>query len=544
MKRRSVQRAYQNIRPDEEAKQRMLNNILLSSEIPSAGKDERNMRKKMKPMVIAAIITLMVMLMGCAIVAMSLQDLKIGEHTYKEEAHIDDFGNYIGETEFVRDVISLQGIKDSPNQKAAQEWLDFIKEYDPDGEILKSVSHEDEKKIPEEYSSYNCYTKEMMDKVDEICNKYKLNKQGPSMEAHSEEEFYQTFGIERIIKKNAPAESVINPQYYYQSGTFMLSCETTLTGENVPWVYPLSYQFYCVMKTDFDDVTLNIGDTEDYEQWIYTTTDGVDVLLAISPDKALMLVDKEEYFISINILNPRVGDILYGELRISPEAMEQFADIFDFSFCPQALSDAEWEALKQSEENRPVKPTTSIYSSFEDYIAYQIAKLEDKATEMYYHLTDLNDDGEEDLILGSENEIDTVWMMIDGTVQLIVDYGENYQKLKEAWPSMDKKPITEYGVTSTNQDKYGYQRYIDEVLSMEHPENTLFVLSDINDDGTVELLIGDREILSYVFRVNYSKNGYANIEVLSASMTEDELNALKEAWSDMDRKPVTEYYSG
>ena len=78
---------------------------------------------------------------------------------------------------------------------------------------------------------------------------------------------------------------------------------------------------------------------------------------------------------------------------------------------------------------------------------------------------------------------------------------------------------------------------------MEHPENTLYVLADINDDGTVELLIGDREMLSYVFRVSYSKNGYANIEVLSASMTEDEQNALKEAWQSMNRKPVTEYYS-
>ena len=60
MKRRSVQRAYQNIRPDEEAKNRMLNNILLSSEIAPAGKDEQKMRSKLgKIILIAAIIALM-----------------------------------------------------------------------------------------------------------------------------------------------------------------------------------------------------------------------------------------------------------------------------------------------------------------------------------------------------------------------------------------------------------------------------------------------------------------------------------------------------
>lgn len=58
MKRRRFQRAYESIRPDEETKARMLKNILLSSEIPPAGKDERLMRKKMKPLVISAVICL------------------------------------------------------------------------------------------------------------------------------------------------------------------------------------------------------------------------------------------------------------------------------------------------------------------------------------------------------------------------------------------------------------------------------------------------------------------------------------------------------
>ena len=48
MKRRSVLRAYENIRPDEEAKSRMLRNILDSSEIPPAGKDDTMKHKKMR----------------------------------------------------------------------------------------------------------------------------------------------------------------------------------------------------------------------------------------------------------------------------------------------------------------------------------------------------------------------------------------------------------------------------------------------------------------------------------------------------------------
>lgn len=58
MKRRSVRRAYENIRPDEAARERMLRNILDSSEIPPAGKDDTMKHKKMRPAVLAAVIAL------------------------------------------------------------------------------------------------------------------------------------------------------------------------------------------------------------------------------------------------------------------------------------------------------------------------------------------------------------------------------------------------------------------------------------------------------------------------------------------------------
>ena len=122
MKRQSVQKAYEPIRPDDEARARMLQNILSSaSEIPPAGKDDTMNRRKMRPLLIAAIIALSVLLMGSAIVALNLQDMRIGEFSYTEDAYVDDFGNYVEATEIVLDVISLQGIKDSPNQLAAQE---------------------------------------------------------------------------------------------------------------------------------------------------------------------------------------------------------------------------------------------------------------------------------------------------------------------------------------------------------------------------------------------------------------------------------------
>lgn len=61
MKRQSIRNAYRDIRPDEETKERMLQNILsASSEISPAGKDEKTVRKNFgRILLIAAIIALM-----------------------------------------------------------------------------------------------------------------------------------------------------------------------------------------------------------------------------------------------------------------------------------------------------------------------------------------------------------------------------------------------------------------------------------------------------------------------------------------------------
>ena len=68
MKRRSVQRAFESIRPDEAARDRMLQNILNSSEISPAGKDNWMKHKKIRPFILVAIIVMSVFLMGSAVI--------------------------------------------------------------------------------------------------------------------------------------------------------------------------------------------------------------------------------------------------------------------------------------------------------------------------------------------------------------------------------------------------------------------------------------------------------------------------------------------
>ena len=79
MKRRSVQRAFENIRPDEEARDRMLRNILNSSEIPPAGKDESMKKRKGFRIIIA--VAIMITLACTAVTAADMLRVPVAEQS-------------------------------------------------------------------------------------------------------------------------------------------------------------------------------------------------------------------------------------------------------------------------------------------------------------------------------------------------------------------------------------------------------------------------------------------------------------------------------
>ena len=281
-----------------------------------------------RTLLIAAIITLLLLLVGCVAVVLKLQGVKIGRYT-------NTYPVANGEkNEITSDFISLQGFVGSANYQAAKEWREFIESYDSDGKLLKASSLDDYQ-ASTEYMAYNCYTQEIQKKIDEICAKYNLELLGPIYIEEHAENLFNTVGIKNIICDNTEAEIILNSEYYYRDGTFSLSGVAAMKYEKIPWPYRINFEYRCVMKTAFDEVILSIGDVESYEQWNYTLKDGTEVLLALNEEKALLIADQEEYFVTVNILNPYAIDAIHGEQQMDKEALETFADIFIFDFVPQ-----------------------------------------------------------------------------------------------------------------------------------------------------------------------------------------------------------------
>lgn len=378
--------------------------------------EKRHGRPVKRIWLIVAAAVLIACLVGCAVAyVLSLEGLTLGEETHS--------GENTASTE-QRTILSMQGFVQSNNYQAAREWYEFLQTYDPDFEILHSLDKE-ETVMAEEYEGYGCYTPEMTVKVDEICERYGLNKQGYPVLVDTMEQLYQLLKIDGIIKADTPAETKVSPEYVYQTGSFMLYGETKLDGEYAPWIYPIEYQFYCVMKSDFDDVFLDIGDVADYEQWEYTTKDGETLLLALSPEKGLLILDKPEYFITVNILQTRVGDALYGEQMLSREAMETFAETFNFFITPQPASQSDWDMLREREKQESEEylawqeswaasdANPQNQEDIADYIDY-LYENDPIPEELYYALHDLNGDGMMELLIGgSETDIGQVVRFTD-----------------------------------------------------------------------------------------------------------------------------------
>lgn len=331
----------------------MLKNILLSSEISPAGKDEQNMRKKMKPMVIAAMIGLMILLMGCAVIAFSLQDVKIGEFTTKEDI-LDDQGNVLIESETPQDMISLHGLVNSPAYLAHQEWFEFEKAYDPNFDIL--LSAEEDFDAPEDYAAYGPYTQEMVDKIDEIVEKYDLNLLGPCAHVQRWEKkaFHDCLGIESLLNSDEHAAITEMSGYFYERGNFKVEFDMEMLDQENSWPYTMYNTFYYSRKDNFDDTSLNVGDMEFWDQWMYTTSSGMDVMIASSQFGAVVLCDKEDSFIYVRIGNHYDTD--YNEetdtydtrIVMTKEQLEQVVDQIDFSIEVESVDmDLAREQLEQ-----------------------------------------------------------------------------------------------------------------------------------------------------------------------------------------------------
>lgn len=368
---------------------------------------------------IAAIAALMLLLVGCVAYVLSLNDLVLGQKT--EENRLT------GETE-VHSVLSLQGFAGSPGYQASKEWYEWQQAYDPDGSILASDEAWAED-FGEAYIDYFLYTREMKDKVDEICRKYDLKLLGPGRANIDTPLVFEALGIRDIIKENAPVETdylqASNAMCFYENGAFEVESALRLTEPE--WLESTIFSFRCSRKDTFGDLYGSIGPVDTYEEWVYTNADGIDILM-LTEDRPVfgravtMIADVGEFFFVVGISDGQLGNVLDGEYTIGREDLEALAECFDFTIQPHPLSQEDADRFDQivkekftvsEEELAQVQADLEKImgkESFEARVAFHL-KSEDQAYRLGYCFRDLDGNGSEELLIGKDGYIQYIYTL-------------------------------------------------------------------------------------------------------------------------------------
>jgi len=394
-----------------------LNNVR-DSYVVAAGEFRQRKPKRLpkkKLWLIAAIIALTLLLVGCAVVyVLRLQDLKVGEYRYTAPTVYDENGEAVPvPTHPLQTILSAQGA----NRQAFAEWSAYCQAHEKDG------TESEDAEIPEQYRKvYGCSNLEMATKLDEIAAKYglKLLSSQVDIPSYAPSVLFDALGIETLFERTCEYGS----GSFYPEGSFALSLAFELDSD--AWPYSNYANYHYSPKAYLEPHGTVLFDFENTNQWNYTRKDGQTVLLAMNHEQAFVFADSADAFITVSLASFKWDNATKVEM---PHAiLEQIAETLvlsvqphpaDMSQVPQLLS-----AAQEADEAQRAQSTQERYT--QGYKSYIQNRLANAATNyslgtMYYSLYDLNGDGVPELLPGGKLTVWEVLSMRDGESYLYGD---------------------------------------------------------------------------------------------------------------------------
>ena len=344
---------------------------------------------------IAAVIALTLLLVGCAVVYMlRMQDIKVGELSHYMP--VDEDGNVISSDKPQSiTLLSLQGV----HLDAMSEWVTFTENYDRDRSIeLEAERTGSAQEIPEQYSlTYGCYSQEMVDMLNNIAEKYDLNLLSAYVpfKQYQSNVLFDALQINSVCLDKPFAQVTAMDGYFYPEGTFELNLSVSLDGKD--WQCTDNLVTYRYSSKDyFDPIIGSVSDPESYTQWDYTREDGITVLLAMNKEYARMYADLPGAFISVSM---EACEWENGGLRIpmTKVALEQIAELFDFTIRPQQ-ADMKTVTTLMEHSNSQLGQNSLEMAGYTEIVEDYISRIPNPENGSYL-LYDLNGDGTEELLI-------------------------------------------------------------------------------------------------------------------------------------------------
>lgn len=394
---------------------------MISAEEFRQGKQQVKVKRlsTKRALLIAAVIALTLLLVGCAVVyVLRMQNLHVGEYSTYIPTIYDEDGNVIPvETRKPTQLLSIQGV----HMDALAEWVEFTNSYDQDGTIMAAAERAFREggpgnpwDLPANYHlSYGCYSQEMIEKLDEIVEKYdlKLLSAYTTCQRYEMSVMFEALGFDGMMLDSPKAKVEYADGYFHLEGSFWLELFLTMEGEHWKCDDEIVTVLYSV-KDYFDPRTSGVLDFNNYTQWDYTRKDGRQVLLALSEGAARIYADTPEAMMIVSLSGNTWID--GHQVNMTPEALEEIAELVDLNICPHTAEQAEVDRLKAEamaiyEAEQAEKQKKREEAGYKEYVDYYYDLVRDMGGGSYL-LWDVNSDGVEELVING----DSILSMKDG----------------------------------------------------------------------------------------------------------------------------------
>ena len=357
-----------------------------------------------RPLLVAAIIALTLLLVGCAVVyALRLQDMKFGEYTSVTPSHYGPGWVVIGAEEKTYELISLQGSSDSPNHLAVKEWREYL---DASGDTAM---------IQEKEAA-----------LDAILEKYHLQPLGEEISVclGRSHILLDALGLTGICVEQDYARTEYTSGRFYPEGTFELGVDIFLDENTFDWPYSIHADFQYYKKGFFKYYYISVQDLDSFQEWEYTLPGGGRALLGLGSEDALILVETEDAYLSVHFDSRRGVD------HMTQEMVERIADLFDFSISPRSLRGGEvWQVQTELQmlDDQELLETRERAAQYEQslkkdgFAGWVRETLEnctpETAKALGYAFWDIDGNGIDDLLIGRDGYCTAIYWEVDGQTQ-------------------------------------------------------------------------------------------------------------------------------
>lgn len=364
---------------------------------------------------LAAVLAALLLLAGCVAVYLRLQDMSIGKDTYVQ--YFDENGRAIAPTEKIRDVINFAGIIGSPEQKTSAQWYEFTQSYDPDHVLM--TNNPDDPDIPSNYEyTYGCYTKEMMDKLDEIASENQVRLLDAEFPIQQEQGdiALEALGKTSLLRQDADATMGPVSGFLFAPYNFKLEWSFTVPEGSHRWGDRMSVTEIYNHNGYLPYNGYWLVDLPSYQQWNYTTSQGTSLLLALnSTGQGFIICQLDSGVLSISISG------YFEDANKIPEreTLEAFAEVFDYNLVPSEFHISAIEIQPRLNEVDAAEAARNVYVP-PTYFGYADYLLNGRAfwdKTLQYAFYDLDGNGTEDLLLGRDGVMEEWLTMENGEVK-------------------------------------------------------------------------------------------------------------------------------